>query len=261
MDLGLKDVPIAVAGASRGLGYAVACELAREGARVAVCSREWDGITEAAESISRETGSEVHPLVADVSDQGQAHRFIEEAVLALGGLQVLITNSGGPAPGPPTDFAAHDWESALKLNFLSAVTMVEAALSHIQRAAWGRILMMTSFVAKEPAVNLSLSGAARAATSAFAKALSVELAPRSITVNTIMPGTILTDRIRFLAKAPASAGPDHPAFSATIKSIPAGRLGTPSEFAAAAAFLCSERASYITGASLQVDGGMVRSLF
>lgn len=261
MDFGLNDVPTAVAGASRGLGFAVALELAREGARVAICSRDASAIKDAAERITNETGSVVHALVADVASADGAQTFIEEAASVMGGLQVLVTNAGGPPAGRSIDFDDDAWLSAFELNCLSAVRMVRAALPHVEASAWGRILMVTSTAPKQPVPNLALSNAVRAATTGFAKSLSQELSGTNITVNCLMPGQIFTDRLRSLVGAPQDAGPDHPAFAEMIRQIPAGRVGTPEEFAAVAAFLCSQRASFVNGVSLQVDGGYLKGLF
>ncbi len=261
MDLGLKGIPTAVAGASRGLGFAVALELAREGARVSICSRDASAVKYAAERITNETGSSAHAVVANVATDSGAQTFIEEAVSVMGGLQVLVTNAGGPPAGRSIDFDDDAWLSAFELNCLSAVRMVRAALPHLEASAWGRVLMITSTAPKQPIANLVLSNAVRAATTGFAKSLSQELAGTSITVNCLMPGQILTDRLRSLVGAPPDAGPDHPVFAEMARQIPAGRVGTVGEFAAVAAFLCSQRASFVNGVSLAVDGGYLRGLF
>jgi 3-oxoacyl-[acyl-carrier protein] reductase len=260
MNLGLNGVPAAVAGASRGLGRAVATELAREGARVAICSRNEAAVQEAAASIEAATGCSVVPLVADFGEPDGADRFVARAAEALGGLQIAVANAGGPPPGPPSRFDEAVWAQALQLNLLSSVRMATAALPHLRQRPWGRILFITSVAVKQPIPNLPLSNAARSGATAYAKTLSAEVAADAITVNCLMPGHILTDRRRSLSGAPTDAGPDHPAFAGLIKDTPAGRLGMPEEFAAAAAFLCSERASYVTGVSLQVDGGWCRGL-
>lgn len=253
-------VPCAVAGSSRGLGYAVALELAREGARVAICSRESSSIERAAQSIRDETGGEVHPVSADVSTSADARRFIDEAADHFGGLQVVVANAGGPQPGPPDSFQEDDWKRALDLNFLSSVSMALAALDHLRKQQWGRIVLVTSSVVKQPDPTLSLSSAARSAATAFAKTLATTIAREGITVNCVMPGQIATDRLSSLAGAPQGAGPEDPAFASMAAQIPVGRVGEPSEFAAAVAFLCSKRASFVNGVALQVDGGFIRSL-
>lgn len=261
MDLGLKGVPAAVAAASRGLGYATALELAREGARVAICARHREEVERAAGSISRQTGATVHPVTADVATTEGAETFIKAAVDSLGGLGVLVANAGGPPTGRVASVDDDTWVHAFGLNFMSTVRMVRGALPYLTAAPWGRVLVITSTAAKQPITDLGLSNSMRAAASGFAKTLSGEVASKGVTVNCIMPGSILTDRWRLLAGAPADAGPDHPAFERVADQVPLGRLGTTEEFAAVAAFLCSERASYVTGVSIQVDGGMTRSLF
>lgn len=261
MDFGLTGVSAAVAGASRGLGFAVSLELAWEGAPVAICSRDASAVKDAAERITNETGSSAHAIVADVATANGAQTFIDEAVSAMGGLQVLVTNAGGPPAGRSLDFDDDAWLGAFELNCLSAVRMVRAALPHLEASAWGRVLMITSTSPKQPIANLALSNAVRAATTGFAKSLSQELAGTSITVNCLMPGQILTDRLRSLVGAPQDAGPDHPAFAEMARQIPAGRVGTTEEFAAVAAFLCSQRASFVNGVSLAVDGGYLKGLF
>lgn len=260
MDLGLSGASAAVAGASRGLGYAVAMELAREGARVAICSRDPESIKSAASSIESATGGEVHPFVADVSEAHGAARFIEEAAAQLGGLQVLVANAGGPPPGQASQFDDESWLAAVDLNFLSTVRMARAALPYLRRHPWGRIVCITSIAVKQPSPGLALSNSVRAATTGFAKSLADEIGGAGITVNCVLPGQIATDRLRFLTGAPPDAGPDDPAFSAMARQIPVGRVGRPEEFAAVVTFLCSARASFVNGVSLQVDGGFYRGL-
>ncbi len=261
MDLGLESVPAAVAAASKGLGLAIATELAMEGAKVAICGRTKDTLDEAAATISSKTGRPVHTIVADVATEAGAKNFIEGAAEALSGLQVLVTNAGGPPPGPPSSMNDEQWLDAIHLNFLSAVRTVREALPHIERNAWGRILAVTSTTVKQPSPQLSLSNAARAATNAFMKSLADEIAGKGITVNCLMPGQIATQRLATLAGAPAGADASDPAFAAMASQIPLGRVGEPEEFAAVAAFLCSRRASFVNGAAIQVDGGFVRSVW
>lgn len=260
MDLGLEGVVCAVAGASRGLGYAVALELAREGARVAICSRDLTSVERAAQSIRDDTQADVHPVNADVSSSSEARRFIDGAAGHFGSLQVVVCNAGGPPPGPPDSFDEDDWRKALDLNFISSVSMALAGLDHLRKQQWGRIVLITSSVVKQPDPRLSLSSAARSAATAFAKTLATTVGPEGITVNCVMPGQIATDRLSALAGASEGARADDPAFSQMAAQIPAGRVGAPSEFAAVVAFLCSKRASFVNGVALQVDGGFIKSL-
>lgn len=260
MDLGLRDAPAAVAGASKGLGYAVALELAREGARVAICSRDSERIKAAASAIESQTGERVHPIVADVASSEGAEGFVKEAASALGGLQVLVANAGGPKPATASTASDEEWLTALDLNFLSAVRMVRASLPFLKASPFGRIVCITSISVKQPVPNLVFSNAVRSATTSFAKTLSMEVGADDITVNCVLPGQIATDRLRSLSGAPAGAGPDHPAFEAMASQIPAGRIGTPEEFAAVVTFLCSERASFVNGVAIQVDGGYFKGL-
>lgn len=260
MDLGLKDVPVAVAGASKGLGYAVALELAKEGARVAICSRDSERIKAAASSIEKETGAQVHPIVADVARAEGAEGFVSEAATALGGLQVLVANAGGPNPATASNATDQEWLEALDLNFLSAVRMVRTSLPFLKAATFGRIVCITSISVKQPMSNLVFSNAVRSATTSFAKTLSLEVGLDNITVNCVLPGQIATDRLRYLSGAPADAGPDHSAFKGMAAQIPMGRIGTPEEFGAVVTFLCSKRASFVNGVAIQVDGGYFKGL-
>jgi 3-oxoacyl-[acyl-carrier protein] reductase len=251
-----------VTAASRGLGFAVARELAAEGARVAICSRDPAAVAAAGSSISGSvgTGAEVHPVSADVSTAEGATGFVEGAVERLGALQVLVVNAGGPPPGLASDFDDEAWLRAFELNFLSAVRLVRTALPHLVQRPWGRIVCITSVSVRQPIPNLALSNAIRLATTGFAKTLAGEVGHRGITVNCLLPGSIATDRLRSLAGAPAGAGPEHPAYAAMAAEVPLRRVGAPEEFGAVAAFLCSARASFVNGVNLQVDGGLLRGL-
>ncbi|MDQ4149170.1 MAG: SDR family oxidoreductase [Actinomycetota bacterium] len=260
MDLGLAGVAAAVAGASRGLGYAIAMQLAQEGARVAICSRSRGDSERAASAIASATGVDVEGFEADVATAAGAESFVSAAAERFGGLQVLVTNAGGPPAGPVTDFDDDDWMKAIDLNLMSAVRMVRAALPHLQANPWSRVLLITSTAVKQPIANLGLSNSVRAATTGFAKTLAGEVGAAGTTVNCILPGLILTDRLRSLAGAPPDAGPDHPALAEIARRSPLGRVGTPEEFASVAAFFCSSRSSFVHGVSLQVDGGSTKAL-
>lgn len=259
MDLGLKGVPAAISGASRGLGFATAKALASEGAHVAICGRDATAIESARVDIAQ-AGRAV-AVEADVSTAQGCERFIAESVRALGGLQVLVVNAGGPTPGRASELEDEHWLAAIELNFLSAVRLVRAALPHLVEREWGRILAITSTAVKQPIQNLAASTAARAAATGFMKNLATDLGPSNITVNCMMPGAIATDRLGSLVGAPRGAKADDPAFDVLAASIPLGRVGTPQEFGDVAAFLCSERASFVSGVSIAIDGGMTGHLY
>jgi 3-oxoacyl-[acyl-carrier protein] reductase len=263
VDLGLRDRPALVVAASRGLGFACARALAAEGARVALCARTREAAQEASERIGSETGSEVVALQADVGTADGATGFVRSASEQLGGCQILVANAGGPKPGPAQDMADRDWLAAVELNFLSTVRMAREALPHMRRAGYGRIVAITSSAVKEPIPNLALSNAARAATTGFLKTLAREVAAEGITVNALLPGRVLTDRIRALARERAGSTDvtEEEALAQQAADVPMGRLGRPEEVGEVAAFLASERAAYLTGCMLSVDGGMLRSLF
>jgi len=244
VNLGLTDRVALVCGASRGLGRAVAAELAGEGARVAVCARESESLRATADELG------ALALAADLALEGEPARAVAETVARFGRLDVLVANAGGPPAGGFESFGADDWRRAYELVLASAVELATAAVPHMRRAGYGRILFVTSIVQKRPVDNLLLSNALRPAVAGFAHSLAREVARDGITVNAIQPGYTATERMAQLAVD-----------DRITAEIPLGRLGEPHEFAAAAAFLVSERASYITGATLPVDGGWLRGMF
>lgn len=262
MDLGLKGKVALVAAASQGLGRAAALELAREGARVAICSRREDAIKRAAEEISSTTGSEVLPIVADVTNAEDTARFVQTAADHFGALHIVVTNAGGPPAGNFEDFGDEDWRKAWELSFLSTARLIREALPHLRRARWGRIITITSVSVKQPIDGLILSNGVRPGVVGLVRTLATQLAPEQITVNNVAPGYTMTDRQRQLYEARMQReGLSLDEVTAEIRSAtPMGRLGQPEEVAAAIAFLASERASYITGQTLTVDGGRSRGL-
>jgi 3-oxoacyl-[acyl-carrier protein] reductase len=261
MDLELKGRRALVAGASAGIGFAVARTLAAEGARVALVSRDPARIGAAAERIRRETGGEALALTGDLTEAGAPERVVTEAARGLGGLEVLVTNAGGPRPGNFADVGPEDFARAFELTFRSAERLIRAALPHLGAAGWGRIVCLTSITAKEPHDGLVLSNCLRPAVHGLAKSLSRSVGP-GVTVNCVCPGFTDTERLRDLAAARASSTAASPeaVYAAWRARIPRGELGRPEEIAAAVAFLCSGPASFINGVTLAVDGGESRPL-
>jgi len=262
MDLGIRGKVAIVTASSRGLGRAVAEELATEGVTLVLCARDKSSLEATAESIRQTRGASVTSIVADVSDPADIERVWECARGAFGRVDILVNNAGGPPAGPFESHPPSAWSDALKLNFESAVNMTRAVLPGMKERRWGRIINITSIAVKQPVDNLILSNSVRAAVTGFARTLANEVASYGVTVNNVMPGYTLTDRISDLASSNAAQrGVSADSIVATWETqIPAGRLGTPAEFAAMVTFLASERASYTTGASIPVDGGWIRSL-
>jgi 3-oxoacyl-[acyl-carrier protein] reductase len=262
MDLGLKGKIALVTASSRGLGRAVAEELAAEGATLILCARNEASLAATAESIRQGTGATVVTVPADVSDPAAVDRVWARARDEFGHVDVLVTNAGGPPAGPFESHSPSAWSDALRLNFESVVNITRAVLPGMKERRWGRIINITSIAVKQPVDNLILSNSVRAAVTGFARTLANEVATYGVTVNNVMPGYTLTDRISDLATSNAQQhGTTVEAVTAVWENqIPMRRLGTPREFAAMVAFLASERASYTTGASIPVDGGWIRSL-
>ena len=262
MDLGLKGKVALVAGGSMGLGRAVALELAREGAKVAIGALDDPHLNEAANLIRRETGGEVLAIPVDVSDAEQAKAVVRRAIDHFGTLDILVNNAGGP---PSADFIDIDetlWEKGFRLNLLSTIMMTREAVPVMKAKGWGRIINMTSISVKQPIDGLILSNTIRSGVIGLAKTLSNELAPFNVTVNNVCPGFTMTDRVRNLSKVMAEKEGTTPEVivGRWEASIPMKRLGTPEEFAALVAFLASERSGYITGAAIQIDGGWYKGV-
>ena len=258
MDLGLADKVALVAASSRGLGRAIAEELAAEGASVIICARGEEALRSTAADIRSAHGSDVFDVVADVSDSADAKRLVDTAIERYRRIDILVNNSGGPPSGRFENLTPEMWDAAAQLLLQSAVGLTRLVLDGMKERRWGRILNVTSIAAKQPIDGLMLSNSLRAAVIGFARTLATEVAPFGVTVNNLLPGYTRTDRVEQLARA-GGAG-SGAALSKWESEIPMGRLGEPRELAALAAFLASERASYITGSSIAVDGGWIRSL-
>lgn len=262
MDLGLKDKIACVAGASSGLGLAVARLLAAEGARVAILARRPDPLKAAAERIQQETGAEVLPITADVTYPVACQRAVDTTAAHFGGLDILIANAGGPPTGVFEDLRDEQWQQAISLNLLSSVRLVHAAIPYMKSRGGGRIIVIASLSAKQPLPNLILSNTLRAGILGLTKSLSNELAPYNILVNSVCPGWTQTERVQYLMedRAHRQGISREQATVAITNEIPLRRMAQPEEFAAPVVFLASARASYITGIALQIDGGQIRSI-
>ena len=263
MDLGLKDKRAFIAGSSRGLGYATALLLAKEGCKVAINSRDVEQVTTAAEAITNETGTKTFGFAGDVSDASNAEMLIRLTVESLGGLDILVTNAGGPPAGSFEIFDEETWQQAVDTSFISHVCLIRAALPHLRKSDSPSVLTITSYTVKQPAPNLVLSNSIRAATVALTKSLALELGKDGIRFNSILPGWTFTERIKYLLefRAENSKTTLDEEIAKQVGEIPLGRMAQPEEFARVAVFLVSPAASYVNGVMLNVDGGIVKGLF
>jgi 3-oxoacyl-[acyl-carrier protein] reductase len=262
MDLGIEGRVALVAGSSRGLGRAVAEELAGAGARLVMCSRGEEELHDAAAAIRRGQGAEVEAVVTDLSEQEGVERVVGAARRRFGAVEILFTNTGGPPTGHFVDHELEAWRGAVRQNLESVVGLIRAVLPAMRAARWGRIVNCTSVAVKQPVDGLILSNSIRAAVTGMARTLANEVAADGVTVNNVLPGFTRTERLVHLAErnAEARGSTVEEAYEAWNREIPMGRLGEPRELAAMVAFLASERAAYVTGTSIPVDGGWVRGL-
>lgn len=251
MDLGLHNKVCLVLASSKGLGKAVAWELAKEGANVIICGTDEKALATTKAEIEANAPGRVLSIVCDITDEKQRKNLVEQSVKTFGVIDILVTNTGGPAAGAFEQFNLDDWKYLYNLLFLSAVDIIKQVLPGMKEKGFGRILTITSVAVKQPANNLISSNAVRTSLLGLVKSLSNEVAIHGITVNNLLPGYTTTNRLENLIEK-------NPKVNEVKDDIPMKRFGTPEEFAAAAAFLVSERASYITGQSLAVDGGWIK---
>lgn len=262
MDLGIRGKVAVVGASSQGLGRAVAAELAAEGAAVVLCARNAAALERARAEIAATTASPVEAVAADLAQAGEPQRVVTAAIARFGQVDILVTNTGGPPSGPFEQHDAAAWQAASDLLLRAPLEMIRAALTGMRARRWGRIVTVTSIAVKQPVGGLILSNSLRAAVAGLARTLANEAAGDGITVNNVLPGYTRTERVVQLARATAArtGGTEAAALAGWEREIPMGRLGEVAEFAALVAFLVSERASYLTGQSIAVDGGWVRSL-
>ena len=258
MDLGLKGKVALVTAASKGMGRASAMGLAAEGARVVMCARTESDLKTAAEDIRAKTKAEVLALPADVTKKDDVTALVDRAMKTFGGVDILVANAGGPPRGYFEDMTDEQWQGAFDVSLLSVVRLVRGVLPSMKARRWGRILTIQSVSVKQPIPELLLSNAVRPGVAGMMKTLAGQLGKDGITVNTVCPGKIMTDR--FLGGQKLSGLSREDFLARAVEDVPVARIGTPEEFANVVVFLASERASYVTGVAVQVDGGLVRGL-
>jgi 3-oxoacyl-[acyl-carrier protein] reductase len=262
MDLGLRNRVALVAAASQGLGKASALSLAREGARLFICSRNEERVRQTAAEIKNQTGAVVVPVVADVSVSADITRFVQTALTQFGAIDILVNNAGGPPTGHISRLPDEEWERGIQLTLMSIIRMVREVLPSMQKQRWGRIISIVSIAAKQPINELLISSTLRPGILGLTKVLSNQYAADNITVNTVCPGLILTKRQEELSISRAADRNVTPEqyLEESARAIPAARIGRPEEIGDVVAFLASEKASYINGVNLLVDGGMAKGI-
>jgi 3-oxoacyl-[acyl-carrier protein] reductase len=263
MDLQLKGKRALVTGASRGLAYATASLLAAEGAKLVINSRYPESIQNAAASIANKTGNQVFTAAGDLTEPDIPERVVAEAVQKLEGLDILVTNTGGPPAGKFQSFNDQDWQKAIDLSLMSHVRLIRSALPHLKQSSAASVLTVTSISVKQPVPNLVLSNSIRSATANLTKTLALELGSQGIRFNSILPSWTVTQRVEELMEDRAQRNNTSPQeeMQKQAQESPLGRMGRPDEFANVAVFLVSPAASYLTGVALSVDGGMYKGLF
>lgn len=263
MDLGIKGKKALVCGASKGIGRAIAMELAKEGVEPVLCARHENFLEETAAAIRKETGARVHHKCCDLSNSEERENLIKAVDAQMDGIDILVLNTGGPKPSSAFSTTLDEWEKGFHQLFQMIVHLNSGFVPKMKEKKWGRVVCVTSLSVMEPIANLSISNSMRSAVTAMLKTLSDELAPHNVTVNCLAPGAIATERLEELMDARiAKTGQSKEEYMKQyLSAIPMGRMGDAEEFAAAAAFLCSQRASYITGSTIAIDGGKRRSTY
>jgi 3-oxoacyl-[acyl-carrier protein] reductase len=258
MDLGLRGKVALVTAASKGMGKACALGFGAEGARVAMCARNEAALTAAADEVRHKTGAEVLAVPADVTRAEDVRRLVARTTEAFGGVDIVVANSGGPPRGNFDEVTDEQWQAAFGVSVLSVVRLIREVVPSMRRKRWGRILTIQSVSVKQPVEGLLLSNATRPGVAGLSKTLAPDLGKDNITINVVCPGRIMTDR--FLGGARQAGLPLEEYLEQSSRDIPLGRVGTPEEFANVLVFLASERASYVTGTVIQVDGGVIRGI-
>lgn len=263
MDFGINDKVALVAASSLGLGKAAALELSKEGAIVNICARNKERLFRTQKDLQIHSGNDVQAWITDVTKEKQVQDMVQRIMEKYGRIDILVSNAGGPPPGQIDDFSPDDYQKALNLNLMSTIQLCYSVIPSMKSNRWGRIINIASVSGKQPIDSLVLSNTARAGVLGFSKSLSNQMAPFGVTVNCVCPGYTKTERIVELAKASAKdqKGSVQDFFSKIEKMIPAGRLASTEEFGATVAFLASQQAGYITGAALQIDGGLIKALY